>query len=250
MIDPLAGDPRPETLFLTIDLTEEVYAEARSLGASVIIAYHPLLFRPLPRLDQSNAISRVAMMAVRDGVAVYSPHSALDAVKGGICDWLVECCQALSPLTATPIEVDPVSSREGAGRLVNFERPQALNALTRHLQAALQLKYLRVAAAPPIREGAELIQRLALCPGAGGGLFASLPSPAQGGPQLYFTGEMSHHEVLGRTREGGAVILTEHTNCERGYLTRYAERLRALPAELCQAVHVSTLDRDPLSLST
>ena len=250
MIDPPIRAKLPERLFLTIDLTEEVYEEARSSGATVIIAYHPLLFRPLARLDQSNAISRVAMSATQDGVAVYSPHSALDAVHGGICDWLVELLAQLSPLSATPIEADPVSPHEGAGRLVTLERPQPFELLASHLRGALHLDYLRVAVAPMLEKEAELIERIALCPGAGGGLFASLSSPHNGGPQLLFTGEMSHHDVLGRVREGGAVILTEHTNCERGYLTRYAERLReTLPVELCESVMVSKLDRDPLYLS-
>ena len=250
MIDPPVNEGSPERIFLTIDLTEEVYEEARSLGATVIIAYHPLLFRPLARLDLSNAISRVAMSATRDGVAVYSPHSALDAVSGGICDWLVELCEGVSPLSATPIDADSVSPLEGAGRLITLTNPQPFERIASHLRATLGLSYVRVAVAPAIESGDELIERIALCPGAGGGLFAPLSSPRDGGPQLLFTGEMSHHDVLGQVREGGAVILTEHTNCERGYLTRYAERLReTLPVELCESVMVSKLDRDPLYLS-
>ena len=64
MVDPPLSAERaegaPERIFLTIDLTEEVYEEALTWGASVIIAYHPLLFRPLKRLDQRDAITRVA----------------------------------------------------------------------------------------------------------------------------------------------------------------------------------------------
>ena len=245
-----------ERIFLTIDLTEQVYEEAQAWGASVIIAYHPLLFRPLKRLTPHDAITRVAMRAVRDGVAIYSPHSALDAVKGGICDWLCELFEPFGVASSAPIEPSVRSPEEGAGRLITLREPQPLERLAAQLQGGLGLSYLRLAAADALREppkegpeGEGLIERVALCPGAGGGLFASLPHANAGGPQLLFTGEMSHHDVLGRVREGGAVLLTEHTRCERGYLARYAERLREhLPLTLCEAVTCSALDEDPLTL--
>jgi len=250
MVDPPVTRVGPERIFLTIDLTEEVYEEARELGATVIIAYHPLLFHPLKRLDQRSAISRVAMSAVSDGVAIYSPHSALDAVSGGICDWLVTLFEDRGPLQVAPIEPEPSSPEEGAGRLLTLSHGCTLSELIERVKQGLGLSYLRVAASGELSSEGALVERIALCPGAGGGLFARLPAASAGGPQLLLTGEMSHHEVLGRVREGGAVLLTEHSNCERGYLSRYAARLSsALPTELCAAVLISARDRDPLSLA-
>jgi dinuclear metal center YbgI/SA1388 family protein len=105
----VAGDGRRVTrALLAIDVVPEVLAEARSLGAELIVGYHPLIFTPLERLDGATWQGRVAIEAVRAGIAVYSPHTALDAVEGGINDWLVECvaeaggtrvadCHALQP---------------------------------------------------------------------------------------------------------------------------------------------------------
>jgi len=55
--------------------------------------------------------------------------------------------------------------------------------------------------------------------------------------QVYVTGEMKHHEVLPMLEAGMSVILAGHTNTERGYLPRLAERLtgemerRAVPCQ-------------------
>ncbi len=88
----IAGDGREVTrALLAIDLTPEVLAEAIESGAELVVGYHPLLFKPLDRLDGATWQGRVALDAVRAGIAVYSPHTALDAVVGGINDWLVEC---------------------------------------------------------------------------------------------------------------------------------------------------------------
>ena len=61
---------------------------------------------------------------------------------------------------------------------------------------------------------------------------------------LFLTGEMRHHDVLGRVAQGSAVLLTEHSNSERGYLSEFAVRLQD---ELSIEAFVSKQDRDPLA---
>jgi len=87
----VAGDGREiRRVLLAIDVTPAVLQEARAIDAQLIVGYHPLLFKPLERLDGVTWQGRVALDAVRAGIAIYSPHTALDAVAGGINDWLVE----------------------------------------------------------------------------------------------------------------------------------------------------------------
>jgi putative NIF3 family GTP cyclohydrolase 1 type 2 len=80
-------------VLLTIDLNEQVLDEALSLHAGAIIAYHPPIFEPLARLTSATPRQRVVLKAARAGIAIYSPHTALDAIPGGITDWL---CEGLS----------------------------------------------------------------------------------------------------------------------------------------------------------
>ncbi|MFM7260140.1 MAG: Nif3-like dinuclear metal center hexameric protein, partial [bacterium] len=100
--------PEIRRALLAIDVTPAVLAEARAIGAQLIVGYHPLLFRPLERLDGATWQCRVAMDAVRANIAIYAPHTALDAVVGGINDWLVETVdpaarevRALAPAAAS-----------------------------------------------------------------------------------------------------------------------------------------------------
>ena len=78
---------------LTIDLTEDVLSEAAALKASAIVAYHPPIWEPLARLTTATARERILLRAVESGMAVYCPHTALDAAAGGVTDWL---CEGLS----------------------------------------------------------------------------------------------------------------------------------------------------------
>lgn len=61
---------------------------------------------------------------------------------------------------------------------------------------------------------------------------------------LYLTGEMSHHDVLHATSHGRCVILCEHSNTERGFLTCLQKTLSELLPDV--ESFVSRVDADPL----
>src|SRR5207247_5090593 len=72
----LVGDPNQNVTraLLTIDYTNEVAEEARRDSCDLIVAYHPPLFNAIKRLTAPSVI----FDAARGGVAIYSPHTALD----------------------------------------------------------------------------------------------------------------------------------------------------------------------------
>lgn len=102
-------------VMLTIDLTEDVLDEALSKRAGAIVAYHPPLWTPLTALTDATHTERIIRGAAEAGIAIYTPHTALDAAPGGVTDWLCEGigsprgeskpgviagdCRALSPAT-------------------------------------------------------------------------------------------------------------------------------------------------------
>lgn len=80
-------------VLLTIDLTERVLEEALEIGAGMIIAYHPPIWNPLTNLTDTSHTQRIIRGAAEAKIAIYSPHTALDATIGGVTDWL---CQGIS----------------------------------------------------------------------------------------------------------------------------------------------------------
>jgi len=87
----LVGDPerRIESILLTIDVTKAVVDEARTLRTDLIISYHPVIWDGLKHV-LANGPTRVVYELVRSGIAVFSIHTALDAVVGGVNDGLAE----------------------------------------------------------------------------------------------------------------------------------------------------------------
>lgn len=90
----LLVEPSPphkvRTLFLTNDLTEAVLQEALQAKADLVLSYHPPIFRPLKRVTWGTWKERLVVRALEGRVAIYSPHTALDAVPQGVNAWLAK----------------------------------------------------------------------------------------------------------------------------------------------------------------
>ncbi|KZM18368.1 uncharacterized protein EKO05_0000295 [Ascochyta rabiei] len=78
------------TVLLTIDLTRAVADEAIALNSSIVIAYHPIIFRGLKSLTLANSQQQTLLRLASHGISVYSPHTAVDAAPGGLGDWLAD----------------------------------------------------------------------------------------------------------------------------------------------------------------
>src|SRR2546426_7001936 len=74
----LVGDPAQAVskVLLTIDYTDEVAEEAKREGCDAVVAYPPPIFEAIKRVTGPG----LTFDAIRRGVAIYSPHTALDVV--------------------------------------------------------------------------------------------------------------------------------------------------------------------------
>jgi dinuclear metal center YbgI/SA1388 family protein len=71
-----------------LTITPEVAQEAVDSKAELIVTHHPILFKAVQRLTADTPEGRTVGSLIRAGVAVYSPHTALDNAPGGINDLL------------------------------------------------------------------------------------------------------------------------------------------------------------------
>jgi len=86
----LVGDRerRVTNLMACMDVTEPVLAEAVKAGAQMILAHHPVIFKPVARITAGT--KPVVYEAIRSGVAIYAAHTNLDSAQGGTNDVLAD----------------------------------------------------------------------------------------------------------------------------------------------------------------
>ncbi|XP_054155202.1 NIF3-like protein 1 isoform X2 [Oppia nitens] len=102
-------------ILLTIDLTEKVVEEALKKRVNLIISYHPPIFKPLKSLSPNVWKEKIILTCIENKIAIYSPHTVLDAIKGGINDWLLT---AFGSSLSSPIQ-QSYSDQSGSGHFSN-----------------------------------------------------------------------------------------------------------------------------------
>lgn len=119
------GDPTdPVTgVHVSLDVTPAVLEETAAAGADLLIAHHPLLFRPLERLTPGTAAGRLALQAARAGIAVAAAHTNVDVAQDGTCQPSVD---ALGLRDVQPLRPQPPAPQVMFVTTVPDERARAL----------------------------------------------------------------------------------------------------------------------------
>lgn len=199
----------------------------------------------------ADAASRIALACAAEGIAVYSPHTALDAAPDGMTDWLVRGC---GEGRVVPIKPSALVEGAGEGRLLELAEPAPLSEVIARVKRHLGLEHVRVSlaagaldadAAPTSASVMEAASRLsvrtvAACPGSGVSVLGGVAA------DVFLTGEFSHHGCLAASVAGTSVLLTDHSNSERGFLPELARRIEAKLGDADVRVLVSDVDADPL----
>ena len=136
----IIGHPDDEIsgILITLDVTENIVDEAISKNLNLIIAHHPIIFSGLKKLNRKNYVERCVAKAIKNDIAIYSAHTNLDGVFGGvnskICEKLkLQNCRMLVPMQnflKKLVTFVPVSDAEkvrtalfeaGAGHIGNYD---------------------------------------------------------------------------------------------------------------------------------
>jgi dinuclear metal center YbgI/SA1388 family protein len=129
----LVGDPDQDVAraMLAIDYTPDVAQEAAADRCDAVIAYHPPIFQPVKRIT-ARGPSDLVHDAIRRGVAIYSPHTALDVADGGTNDVLAD---VLGLTDRSPLKL-AAETKASQYKLVTFVPEDAVARVSEALFAA------------------------------------------------------------------------------------------------------------------
>lgn len=136
----LAGNSQKEVTgaLITLDTLEATIDEAIAKDCNLIISFHPIIFSGLKKLTGKNYVERTVLKAIKNDIAIYAIHTALDNQHKGVNDMISEKLklknrQILIPrkdsikklTTFVPLEtVDKVRKalfEAGAGSIGNYD---------------------------------------------------------------------------------------------------------------------------------
>ena len=187
----LVGDTAEEYrgALVALDLTDEVLAEAKALGLNLIVTHHPLIFRGVKRITDSNALGQLLLDLIQSKVAVYAAHTNLDNLPWGVSGVLAEKLGLQNCRILRAAGVQPAATAEdgAVGSGMVGELPESVSTKD-FLHKAKQLTGI-----PTIRYagGHGEVKRVALCGGSGAEF---IPDAIASGADIYLTADLKYHD--------------------------------------------------------
>ncbi len=116
-----------------VDCTTDVLAEARQIGADLLITHHPPLLRGLTAVDLEHPKGRLVADALASGVSVLVAHTNADVPRGGVVDALAD---VVGLGERRPLRPRPAPATDQKDKIVTFVPAEHAPAVIDALAAA------------------------------------------------------------------------------------------------------------------
>ena len=180
-------------VLVALDLTDGVVAEAKALGAQLIVTHHPVMMSARRRLTDADREGRLLLDLAQGGIAHIAAHTNLDAANGGVNDVLMNLMGA-----------EHVRG-EGFVRVGDLPEGTTFASLCERAEKKLHASVRAYGRADtPVR-------CLCCCSGAGS---SEIADAAALGADCFITGEVKHHIALDAMDMGVCVIEAGHYETE------------------------------------
>ena len=125
-------------ILVTLDTLETVVDEAIDNDCNLIVSFHPIIFKGLKKLNGNNYVERTILKAIKNDIAIYAIHTALDNAIIGVNDIICKKIGLINTKILIPksntlkklITYVPINNAEliknklfevGAGKLGNYD---------------------------------------------------------------------------------------------------------------------------------
>lgn len=206
------ADKSVSSLLVTLTVTEAVVDAAIEKDVDLIVAHHPVIFKPLSSLRTDEPLGALLAKLTRHDLAVYVCHTNLDRAPGGLNAWLARDVG----IHDAEVLVSGTEDGVGLGR-VGTIAGTTLGELARKLSEMWNTQ-VRV-----IGDFDRPVRRIAVIGGSGGDYVAQAKAAAA---DVLVTGDVSYHDALDAEAYGLGVLDAGHFATEQIMVREIAQLLR------------------------
>ena len=207
-------------IYVSVDATDEVIAQAIEEKADLLITHHPLIFKGLKKINDENFISRRVIELIKNDIVYYAMHTNFDIV--GMADLAAERMQ-LQQAEVLQVTTSTVAGEVlGIGKVGDLSDEMTLEACVELTKKAFEVGEVKVYGYEAYKE--KMVKRIAICPGSGKSV---VEDAIQAGAEVLITGDIDHHEGIDAAARGMTVIDAGHYGIEKifvPYIKDYLEK--------------------------
>lgn len=198
----MIGNPKDEikSILVSLDCTLEVIDEAIKKDCNLIFTHHPIIFNKPSKITTDTLLGKKIIKLIKNDINVYSSHTNLDKVIGGLNDNLMNL------LGFIDYGIIDEEDNGGIGRIANLENAITLKHLCSIVKKALNITCLRYCG-----DENKIIKKVAVINGSGKDYFEKA---LKMGAECIITGDTTYHYISDLNEENIAVIDAGHFETE------------------------------------
>lgn len=208
------------TIYIALDLTDEVLENAIQSKADMILTHHPLLFSPVRRVTDEDFIGRRIVKLLQNDIAYYAMHTNYDVVRMADC-----AAQMLSLQEFRPLDVTSEDGK-GIGTIGQLQERCTVEQFCDHVKEVFQIPSVHV-----FGDLTKSVERIAVCPGSGKSV---IQTAMKNGADLLLTGDLDHHAGIDGVACGITLVDAGHYGLEHIFV----EDLEAFLTKHCNGVRI------------
>lgn len=212
-------DKDVKRILIALDATDEVIEESKKQEVDLLLTHHPLIFRPVKKINDQDVMGRRLLELIRADIACYSMHTNFDVAPGCMADLAAD---RLNLKQEGPLEItgEQGGISMGIGKTGRLEQPMTLEALGAFVKERFNLPFVTVYG---LGQKERSVSRIGIAPGAGGSMIAH---GCKARVDVLITGDIGHHQGIDAVAEGMAVIDAGHYGLEHIFIEYMNHYLR------------------------
>lgn len=192
-------DKEVKRIYIALDVTDEVLADAVSKKVDLLISHHPLLFSSIKKINDVDFIGNRLITLIQNDISYYAMHTNYDVIRMGELAGNMLGLQELE-----------VFEENGIGKIGCFEQELTLAKCCEKVKDAFHLSGVKVFG--NLEKG---IRRVAVSPGSGKHMSEiAIEKKAD----VFITAEIDHHEGIDAVARGVAVVDAGHYGMEHIFI--------------------------------
>jgi dinuclear metal center YbgI/SA1388 family protein len=215
--DGLMCCPKPDRaaakILVALDISEEIVERAVSENCDVILSHHPLVFSSQKSLVPHKYTQNKLIKLIKAGVSVFSFHTRLDAVQGGVNDVL---CNLLG---LENITIDPV---EPVGRIAETSEKIDVSTFVKNVKSSINTPFV-------LYNGENDVKRVYVVGGDGKDMIGRA---LELGADTLLTGRASYNTIIDAKDMGLNIIEAGHFFTENPVCTKIESDIKSINSDI------------------
>lgn len=199
-------DNEIKKILVTLDISDEAVDKAVAIKADMIISHHPLIFKGIKKVNESDIVGRRILTMAENHINCYCMHTNFDCV-GGMAELaadrigLQDC-----------IVLEEVCEGEGIGRVGFLKHDMSVKELCSMVKEQFSLDKVAL-----YGNEDEIVKKVAICPGSGKD---EIELALLKGAKAIITGDVSYHYGIDSVAKGINVIDAGHYGIEHIFIDK------------------------------